>query len=170
MQLRPRTGFINQINRLIGKEPIGNVAIRQLDGFNHRVIADLHAVMFFIAIPQSLNNLHGLFNGRRVHVNRLKPTLQGPVFLNVLAIFIKGRRPDTLNFTTRQRRFEHVGGINRPFGRAGPDQGVQLINEQNHVAGLGNFFHDHLESFFKLSAVLRAGHERPQIQGNHPSV
>ena len=48
---------------------------------------------------------------------------------------------------------------------------VQLVKEQNDLAlGLLDLAQYRLEPFFELAAILRAGNQRAQIEGNHPLV
>lgn len=38
----------------------------------------------------------------------LEASFQSTVFLDILPVFVEGRRPDTLNLPSRQRRFQHI--------------------------------------------------------------
>ena len=54
----------------------------------------------------------------------------------------------------------------RPFGRAGADDGVQLVDEQDHVAaGVLHFAEHGLEPLFELAAVLGAGDRARPCRG-----
>ena len=52
----------------------------------------------------------------------------------------------------------------RSFGRSGAHQGMQLVDEDDGVLVLHQLLHDGLEPFFKLSAVLGAGHDQRKIE------
>jgi hypothetical protein len=41
---------------------------------------------------------------------------------------------------------------------------VELVDEQNDVAALGDLLHDLLEALLELAAVLRPGHERREVE------
>src|SRR3989449_10653295 len=56
---------------------------------------------------------------RRVDDHRLEAPLEGAVLLDVLAVLVEGRRADALQLPARQRRLQHVGGVDRPLGRPG---------------------------------------------------
>ncbi len=51
-----------------------------------------------------------------------------------------------------------------PFGGARADEVVQLVDEQDDVAALGDLLHDLLQALLELAAVLRAGDERGQVE------
>src|SRR5207244_5443762 len=45
-----------------------------------------------------------------------------------------------------------------------PDERVQLVDEQDDVVSVTELFDDLLEALFELTAVLRAGHQRADIE------
>ena len=52
-----------------------------------------------------------------------------------------------------------------PFGRAGADDRVQLVDEQDDLAlGVGDLLEHGLEPLLELAAVLRAGDERAHVE------
>src|SRR5439155_26482963 len=85
--------------------------------------------------------------------------------LDVLAVFVEGRRADAIQFAARQDGFEHVGGVHRAFRLAGADQGVQFVDEQDDALGpRGDFLQYRLEALLELAAVFAAGQERAEIE------
>lgn len=46
-------GFVNQINRFVGQEAVGNVAIAQFCGSNDGGVGDVDAVVNFITLLQT---------------------------------------------------------------------------------------------------------------------
>ena len=42
--------------------------------------------------------------------------------------------PIGVQLAAREHRLEHVGGVHRAFGGAGADDGVQLVDEEDHLA------------------------------------
>ena len=57
-----------------------------------------------------------------------------------------------------------------PLGGAGAHQGMQLINKNDDVLRLHDLLHDRLHTRFELAAVLRAGHQRSEVQRHHAAV
>ncbi len=114
--------------------------------------------MGFITVTQSVENLYGFLRRRLIHRNRLEAALQGCVFFNIFTVFVKCSGTDALQLSAGQGRLQDVGGINRTFRTACPDQGVQLIDKEYDVTSLTDFIHDLFEAVFKLTAVFGSGH------------
>ena len=85
---------------------------------------------------------------------------------------VLGRRrgADAPDLAPRERRLEDVGGIERPFGRPGAHQRVQLVDEHDDVGALGQFLHDGLEALLELPAVLRARDDERDVEREDPLV
>ena len=101
---------------------------------------------------------------RRIDLHRLEPPLERAVLLDVFPVLGRSRRADAANLAARQRRLQDVGGIERAFRRTRPDQRVQLVDEDDDVRVLGQFFHDRLEAFFELAAILGAGDDERDVE------
>ena len=54
-----------------------------------------------------------------------------------------------------------------PFGRAGADDGVQLVDEEDDVLRAADFVHDGLDALLELAAVFRAGDHEGEVEGDH---
>ena len=111
-----------------------------------------------------MQDLDGLLEGRLLDHDRLEAALEGGVALDVLAVLVERRRADALELAARQRRLEDVGGIDRALGRAGPDERVQLVDEEDRVVRVAELLDDLLEPLLELAAVLRPGDERPDVE------
>ena len=57
-----------------------------------------------------------------------------------------------------------------PSAAPAPDERVQLIDEQHGVVGVAQLLDDLLEPLLELAAVLRAGHERADVEGQDALV
>src|SRR5215213_2613553 len=79
-------------------------------------------MMGLIAILQAPDDLHGVLYRRLAHHHRLKTPLKGGVFLYVLAVLINRRRPDDAELPAGEGGLEHVRGVHRTLGGAGPDR------------------------------------------------
>src|SRR5262245_45874664 len=103
-------------------------------------VGDANAVVDFVPFLETSQDRNRIFTGRLADVDRLEPAFQGWVFLDALAIFIEGGGSDTPKLAASEGRFQHIRSVHRPFGRAGADQGVEFIDEENDLsASLGNF-------------------------------
>jgi hypothetical protein len=58
----------------------------------------------------------------------------------------------------------YSSSVDRALGGACADEVVQLVDEQDDVAALGDLLHHLLEALLELAAVLRAGDERRQVE------
>src|SRR5205823_3773467 len=74
------------------------------------------------------------------------------------------RRTDRLELTARQSRLQDRGRVDRALGRAGADEIVELVDEQDDVAALGDLLHDLLQALLELTAVLRPGDESREVE------
>ena len=122
-------------------------------------------MVHLVALLQAAQDRDRVFDRRLLDHDLLEAPLQRSVFLKVQTVFIQGRRPNAVEFSARQRRLQHVAGIHRAFGLARAHHGVQLVDEQDHLAFLlGQLVEYGLEPFFELATELRAGNQRGQIQ------
>ena len=99
-----------------------------------------------------------------VDADLLEAALERGVALEVLAVLVERGGADRLELAARERRLEDRGRVDRALGGAGADEVVQLVDEQDDVAALGDLLHHLLEALLELAAVLRAGHERRQVE------
>ena len=74
------------------------------------------------------------------------------------------RRADAGDLAARQRRLEDVRRVERALGRAGADQRVDLVDEDDDVGVLLELFDDPLEPLLELAAVLRAGDDEREVE------
>jgi len=170
LQTHPRSRLINHINGLIRQTPAGNIPAGQFNRLIKGLIRKANAMVLFITIPKTLQNLEGLFFARRLNNNRLEPPLQGSIFFHIFPILVKGRRTDAVNFTPSQSRLENIGRINCAFCSAGTNKRMKLINKENHIPRTPNFIDDGLDALLKLPAIFRTGHHHRQIQHDQPLI
>src|SRR3954447_1031851 len=159
-----RSGLVDQVDRLVRQEAVGDVAVRQLGRRLQRLVGDADAVMLLVTVAQALEDLLGLLDRWLVDADLLEATLQRRVALEVLAVLVERGRADRLQLTTRQGRLEDRGRVDRALGRAGTDEVVQLVDEQNDVAALGDLLHHLLEALLELAAVLGARDESGEVE------
>src|SRR3712207_2604215 len=71
-----------------------------------------------------------------LHEHFLEAALECGVLLDVLAVLVERCRADAVQLAARERRFEHVARVDGAFRLAGPDHGVQLVDEDDDAAFL----------------------------------
>ena len=129
-----RRRLVDQVDRLVGQEAIGDVAVRQHGRGDQRRVLELHAVMDLVALAQAAQDADRVFDRRLADHHRLEAPLERGILLDVLAVLVERRRADRVQLAARQHRLEHVRGVHRAFGGAGADDGVQLVDEQDDLA------------------------------------
>ena len=159
-----RGGLVDEVDRLVGQEAVGDVAVRQLGGRLQRLFGDVDLVVRLVAVAQALEDLHGLLHGGLVDRDLLEATLQGRVALEVLAVLVERGRAHGLQLAARERRLEDRRGVDRALGGTCADEVVELVDEQDDVAALGDLLHHLLQALLELAAVLRAGDQRRQVE------
>src|SRR5215216_6270667 len=96
-------------------------------------LGDLDPVVRLVTVPETEEYRHGLVHRGLVHEHGLEAPLQRRILLDVLAVLVERGGPDDLQFTSRERRLEHVRGVHGALSAAGPDDGVQLVDEEDDV-------------------------------------
>ena len=160
----PGARLVDQVDRLVRQEPVADVAVRQLRRRDQRVVGDRHPVVGLVPVPQALEDLDRVRDGRLGHLDRLEPALQRRVLLQVLAVLIQRRRADGLQLTAGQHRLQDRRGVDRALGRARAHQRVQLIDEQDDVPARADLLQDLLQPLLEITPVPGPGHQRAQVQ------
>ena len=92
---------------------------------------DLQLVVLFVALADAVEDQDRLLDARLVDLDRLEAALQRGVALDVLAVLVQRGRADRLQLAAGEGRLEDVGGVDRALGRAGADERVQLVDEED---------------------------------------
>ena len=159
-----RPGLVDDIDRLVRQEPVGDVALGQFCRSIQRGVRDRDPVVVLILLPQPHQDLDRLRHRRRLNQHGLEAALQRAILLDILAILVQGRGPDALQFAACQRGLEHVGRIDRALGGSSPHQRVQLVDEEDHILALDDLVHHGLEPFLELAAILGPGNHGGHIE------
>ncbi len=88
----------------------------------------------------------------------------------MLTVFIECRCSDTLHFSSGQSRFQNIGCVNGSFGSPRSDQGMEFVDEDDHVARQPDFFHDFFHSLFKFTAIFCPCYHRRKIECYNPFI
>ena len=121
-------------------------------------------VVRLVPVAQPLEDLHALLERRLVDRDLLEAPLQRRVPLQVLAVLVERRGAHRLQLAARQRRLEDRRSVDRALRGARADEVVQLVDEQDDVAALGDLLHHLLQALLELAAVLRARDQRGQVE------
>ena len=116
----PRGRLVDEIDRLVGQEAVGDVAVRQGRRRDERGIGDPDAVVDLVALAQAAQDRDRLLDGRLVDEDRLEAALEGGVLLDVLAVLVEGRRADRVELAAGEHRLQQVRGVHRASRRRPP--------------------------------------------------
>ena len=159
-----RAGLVDEVDGLVRQEPVGDVAVGQRRRRDQRLVGDRDAVVRLVAVAQALEHLDGVRDRRLGDLDRLEAALERGVLLEVLAVLVEGGRADGLQLAAGQHRLEDAGGVDRALGRAGTDEGVDLVDEQHDVAAGADLLEHLLEALLEVTAVARAGHQGAEVE------
>ena len=113
--------------------------------------------MLFVFGAETAENGDSLVDGGGIDPDGLEAALEGGVLLDVLAVFVHRGGADALQFSAGESGLDDVGSVHGAFGRAGADQGVKLVDEEDDALELADLLHDGLDALLELAAVFGAG-------------
>ena len=163
--------LVDQVDRLVGKEAVGDVAFGENRRGHQGGVLDADAVMDLVAFLESAQDGDGVLDARLIDHHRLEAALQRGVFLDMLAVLVERGRADAVELAPRQRRLEQVGRIHRALGRARADHRVQFVDEQDDLAGgLLHFLEHGLEPLLEFAAEFGARDQRAHVERDEAAV
>ena len=127
-------GFVNQINRFVGQEAVGDVAVAQFCGGNDSRVGNIDTVVDFITLLQTAQNSDGVFYTWLTNQYFLEAAFECRVFFDVLTVFVQGGSTDAVQFAACQSRFQHIARVHCAVGFARTDQSMDFVDENQSVA------------------------------------
>ena len=164
LDAQTRAGFVDEVDRLVGKVTVGDVAVGEVGRGDERLIGDRHAVVSLVAIAEALEDLDGVRDGRLLDLDRLEPALERSVLLEVLAVLVERRRTDRLQLAASEHRLEDRRRVDRAFGGTRTHERVQLVDEQDDVAASADLLQHLLEALLEVAAVAGARDQRAEVE------
>ena len=116
---QPRGRLVDEVDRLVRQEAVGDVALRQDGGGRQRGVADANAVVRLVALLQPSQDRDRVGDRGLADEHRLEAALEGGVLLDVLAVLVQRRRADGAQLAAGEHRLQQVAGRDRSFGRTG---------------------------------------------------
>ena len=160
----PGAGLVDQVDRLVRQEPVGDVAVGQRGRRDQRRVRDRDPVVRLVPVAQALEDLDGVRDARLAHLDRLETPLQRRILLHMLAVLIQRGGTDRLQLTAGQHRLEDARGVDRALGGTRTHQRMHLIDEQDDVAAGADLLEHLLQALLEVAAVARTRDQRPQVQ------
>ena len=87
-----------------------------------------------VALLEAAQDRDRVLDRRLADEDRLEAPLERRVLLDVLAVLVERRRADAAQLAAREHRLQHVRGVHGALGRAGADDRVQLVDEEDDLA------------------------------------
>ena len=166
-----RGGLVDEVDRLVGQEAVGDVAVAERGGGDQRGVGDRDAVVRLVALLEAAQDRDRVLDRRLADVDRLEAALERGVLLDVLLVLVERGGADRAQLAAGEHRLEQVGRVDRALGRAGADDRVQLVHEQDDLAlGLLDLLEDGLQALLELAAVLGAGEQGADVERDHAPV
>ena len=131
---QPRRGLVDEVDRLVGQEAVGDVAVAEHGRRDERGVADAHAVMRLVALLQAAQDRDRVGDRRLADEDRREAPLERGVLLDVLAVLVERRRADAAQLAAREHRLQQVRRVDGALGRARADDRVQLVDEEDDAA------------------------------------
>ena len=161
----PRGGLVDQVDRLVGQEAVGDVAVAERRRGDQRRVLDADLVVDLVALLEPAQDRDRVLDAS---ARRRAPAGSGARAPRPSRCACGTRRASSrrrAQLAAGEHRLEQVGGVDRALGRAGADDRVQLVDEQDDLAlGVGDLLEHGLQPVLELAAVLGAGDHRADVE------
>ncbi|GBC78646.1 hypothetical protein HRbin08_02142 [bacterium HR08] len=169
---QPRRRLVHKINGLVRQEAIRDVAMTEHRRRHQGRILDAHPVMHLVPLLQSAQDRDRVLDRGFADQDGLEAAFERGVLLDVLAIFVEGRRPDAPELAAREHRLQEIARIHgRSLGAPGSHDRVQFVNEEDDLAlRLLDLAEHGLQALLEFAPVFRPRDERAHVQLNDALV
>ena len=129
LHAQARGRFVDEVDCLVGKKPVGDIAVRQRRGGDDRGIGDAHAMVQFVFFLETAQNRDGVGDGWLGDEHRLEAARQRGILFDMLAIFVERGRTDAMELAPRESRLQEVRCVHRAIRLAGANERVHFVDE-----------------------------------------
>ena len=121
-------------------------------------------MVLLVVVLDAVHHSKGIGHAGFFHPHGLETAFQRLILLDILAVLVEGGGADDLYLTAGEGRLEDVARVHGTLALTGRGDGVDLIDEQDHVACGLDLAQQALDPLLELAPELGAGHEAGQIQ------
>ena len=165
LHAEPRGGLVHEVDRLVGQEAVGDVAVGEGRGRDDRRIGDAHAVMHLVLLLDAAQDGDGVLDRRLGDEDGLEAAGERGVLLDVLAVLVERGGADAVQLAAGERGLEQVRGVHRAVRLAGADEGVHLVDEEDDLPFRRGHLGEHrLQPLLELAAIFCAGDQRAHVE------
>ena len=115
-QLHAGTGLVDEVDGLVGKEAVGDVAAGVRDGEADGLVGVADGVELLVLLADAHDDLDGIFFVGWRDLDGLEAALEGAILLDGLAVLGRGGGSDALDLATAEGGLEDVGGVEGTLG------------------------------------------------------
>ncbi len=165
LQPQPRARLVDEVDRLVGQHPLGQVAVAELDRGAERGIRVFQSVVLLVGGLEPVQDQDGILDRGLAHLDRLEAALERRVLLD-RAVLLERRRTHQVQIAAREAGLQDVPGIHRALtASAGAHHRVHLVDEEDHAALERGDLVDRLgEALFEVAAIPGAGEHRGEVE------
>ncbi len=164
LHLQPAGCFVDEVDRLVGQLPGGDVPVREGGRGHQRGVFDGDAVVRLVPALQPTQDRDCVLHARLADVDLLEPALERRVLLDEFAVLVERGRADQAQLAAGQHGLQHVGGRDGALPAAGAHEDVQLVDEGDDLAlRVVDLLEDGLQPLLELAAVHR-GDQGGQVE------
>ena len=162
---------VEPANDLVRQVKVSLVPRRHLERRLDRVVHEAHGIVALEPRPEVVEDPPRRFERRLGHVHRPEAPCQRLVFQDGFLVLAQRGCTDHTHLAAREHALEDVGGVRRSAQRrAGADQRVRFVDEEDQVRPLLDLADDVLDSILEHAAERGAGDHRVHLQIYHLAV
>ena len=165
----PRGRFVDQVDRLVRQEAVGDVAMRELRRGDDRRVGDARRRGGSRSAPCRPRRMAIVDSTDGSSTSTFwKRRSSAASFSTYLRYSSSVVAPTQWSSPRASARLQHVAGVDRALGLARADHRMQLVDEDDRLAGIGGDVLQHgLQPLLEFAAVLGAGEERRHVERQH---
>ena len=157
--------LVEHVDGLVRQVAVDEVLGGQFHGGPQGFLAELHPVMLLVAALEALEDQHRLLVRRLEDLDLLEAPGERLVAVERGLELVEGSRSDAAQIAVGERRLEQVRRVHRAAARrAGTDQHVDLVDEEDGARLLRERLHDALQALLELAAELGPGEQGAQVE------